>query len=165
MEERNYWLKRLEGIAVAAAGLDLGSNLAGISPSADETPSSTPDKRGLRGRLDYRFDSTLTADLHRLTGHSPFLLYTLLVSGLKVCLRRYTDEVDVAIGSPPLAASDHANALVIVDEVRDEESFRDLLHRVRQTLLDAYAHQLYPYRRLLKDLGLASGEMEEGEEA
>jgi len=165
-EERDYWLKRLEGIAAATTMLDLGPHTISMRAPAVEPPllSAGLDKRRLRGRLDYRFDPTLTAHLHRITGSSPFLLYTLLVGGLKVCLRRYTDAAEVAVGSPPLAACSHANALVIVDEVRDGESFRGLLQRVRQSLLDAYAHQRYPYHRLLKDLGLASGEAGEGED-
>jgi amino acid adenylation domain-containing protein len=167
MEERNYWLKRLESVAVATTRLDLGPRENGISPTGDETQllSTALDKRGLQGRLGHRFDATLTSHLHRLTGSSPFLLYTLLVSGLKVCLQRYTDAMKVTVGSPPLAECDHANALVIVNEVRGEESFREFSHRVRQSLLDAYAHQRYPYPRLLKDLGLAPDEMEERNDA
>ena len=167
MEERNYWLKRLEGVAVANTALDLGPHAIATLPPSDGTPLLTaePDKRRLWGRLDHRFDATLTTNLRRLTGPSPFLLYTLLVSGIKVCLRRYTGAVEAPVGSPPLAECDHANSLVIVDEVRDGESFRELLRRVRQGLLNAYAHQRYPYRRLLKELVLAPGEMDEGENA
>jgi amino acid adenylation domain-containing protein len=163
MEERNYWLKRLDRAAFATTRLDLGPQAIGVRPTGDETQSSSTavDKRGFKGRLDHRFDVTLTANLHRITGSAPFLLYALLVSGLKVCLQRYTDAILVTICSPPLAECDHANALVIANEVRYEESFRELSHRVRQSLLDAYAHQRYPYPRLLKDLGLASDEMGE----
>jgi amino acid adenylation domain-containing protein len=166
MDERNYWLKRLEGMA-AATTLDLGSHIISQRSPADETPwlhSDLDEPREWR-TLEYRFESTPLAHLRRITGRSPFLLYTLLVSSLKVCLRRYTGTVKVAVGSPPLAECDHANALVIVDEVKYGESFRDLLQRVRQSLLDAYAHQRYPYSHLLKDLGLASGAMAEGEDA
>jgi amino acid adenylation domain-containing protein/FkbM family methyltransferase len=167
MEERNYWLKQLEGIAPAMVALDSGWGTSSMRPPAHETPllSADLDKRRLRGSFEYRFDAPLTAHLHRLAGSSHFLLYTLLISSLKVCLRRYTDAIEVTIGSPPLAECNHANALVIVDAVRDEESFRDLLQRVRQSLLNAYAHQHYPYRRLLRDLGLVSGEIGQGEDA
>jgi amino acid adenylation domain-containing protein len=165
MEERNYWLKRLEGVAVARTMLDLDLSATTARPPSNGIPLSSADldKRRLKGRLNYSFDATLTTNLRRLTGPSAFLLYTVLVSGVKVCLRRYTGTVAAPLGSPPLAECDHANALAIVDEVRDGESFRELLQRVRQGLLNAYAHQRYPYRRLLKDLGLANGEMGENE--
>ena len=160
-EEKDYWLKRLAGMVVATT-LDPDLHMVGARFASDDTPplpDGVVERR--RGRLDYCFDTTLTAHLHRLTGPSPFLTYTLLVSGLKVCLRRYTGAAEVVVGSPPLAECRHANALVIVDEVRDGESFRDLALRVRRNLLEAYANQRYPYHRLIKELGVAGGEADE----
>src|SRR5262245_21280449 len=90
-EERDYWLKRLEGIT-AATVLEPDYHTIGVRPPADDAPLSPAGsgERRLRGRLDYCFDAALNPDLRRLTNSSPFLLYTLLVSGLKACLRHYT---------------------------------------------------------------------------
>jgi hypothetical protein len=136
-EERDYWSKRLVGVGTTML-LDPDCQADLALPAVDaQRVSDGKGERRLQGRLDYRFDPSLNADLDRLTGSSPFLLFVLLVSSLNVCLRRYTDTSEVAIGSPPLAESGQANALVIVNEVKDGERFRDLLLRVRQSLLEA----------------------------
>src|SRR5262245_6455118 len=163
-EEGSYWLKRLAGVGTAATMQDPDHNTVSARSNIDNAQPLPTDagERGLQGRLDHCFGATLTAHLYHLTGPSPVLNYTLLVSALKVCLQRYTGATEVAVGSPPLAECNHANVLVIVNEVKGQESFRELLLRVRQSLLDAYAHQRYPYRRLLKDLGVANGRAREG---
>jgi amino acid adenylation domain-containing protein len=164
-EERDYWLKRLAGITVPTRMLDPDRHTVGDRHPVCDVPPLPADigKYRLRRRLDHRFDTALTTQMHRLTAASPFLLYALLVSALKVCLSRYTGAAEVVVASPPLAEYSQANALVIVGEVRCGESFRELLLRVRQGLIDAYAHQRYPYHRLLNEAGVMSDETGDGE--
>ena len=83
--------------------------------------------------------------LTKLTGDSDFLLYTTLMTALKVCLRMYTGSRTIVVGSPARRFEDGSyvppNALPIVDELEDRSSFRECLLAVRQTLLDGYANQ------------------------
>jgi amino acid adenylation domain-containing protein/FkbM family methyltransferase len=84
------------------------------------------------------------------------------MAALKICLHKYTGSTSIVVGSPVRKQSDDSsqttNVLTIVDDVDDQLSFRQLLLNVRQTLLDAYARQRYPFDRLVWDLGLKSVE-------
>jgi amino acid adenylation domain-containing protein len=147
-EEGKYWLQRLAGSADARRTLNPDNHKAIDHPLS----RSEKSEQRLSGRLYYQFDRALYTQAHQLAGGSPFLIYTLLVSVLKVCIFRYTEAAGTAVGSPSLAECGQDNTLVISTEVNEGESFREFLLRVRQTLLEAYAHQRYPYRRLLKEL-------------
>lgn len=95
--------------------------------------------------------------LVELTGGSPFLIYTTLMAALKICLYKYTENSTIVVGSParkPASGPRPINALAIVNEVDESRSFKDILGDVRQTLLDAYTRQAYPYQYLIRDLGL-----------
>ena len=51
-----------------------------------------------------------------------------------------------------------ANVLIIVDDVHDHMTFRQLAVNVRTNLLEAYKRQIYPFDRLLRDLELENFE-------
>src|SRR5579875_64233 len=119
--------------------------------------------------LDYRRPSTLLYDpriveitfpyplnekLLQLSNGSLFLLYTILLSSLKICLYKYSNNNIIIVGSPARKEFDTPNALVTVDRVDDELTFRQLLLNVRETLLGAYRRQRYPFSRLIRNLGL-----------
>lgn len=141
--ERDYWLARLEG--------SLGrSRLSGIFAGTHAGEVSTDP-------LKIEFSEALTETLIRATKDSPFLLYTILMAALKVCLHKYTGERLIVVGSPSRrqeAVGASRNALAISDVVNEQQSFRQFLSEVRGTLTEAYARQRYPFVRLLQDLEL-----------
>ena len=147
IEERRYWQERL--------GELVGRPVAGLRTRRGEVEDVREKSDEEWEQLEYQFDAELSAAVQKLTSGSPFLQYTMWLAGLKVCLQQRTGVRQVAVGSPPLAGTGgtSANALVMVDEIRGGESFRELVLRVRQSLLEGYERQGYPYRRLLKDLG------------
>ena len=148
IEERRYWQERL--------GELVGRPVAGLRTRRGEVEDVREKSDGVEEweQFEHWFDAELSAAVQKLTSGSPFLQYTMWLAGLKVCLQQRTGVRQVAVGSPPLAGTSgtSANALVMVDEVRGGESFRELVLRVRQSLLEGYERQGYPYRRLLKDL-------------
>ena len=81
-----------------------------------------------------------------------------LMAALKICLHKYTGSRTLVVGSPSRKqeqlSAHPANALAIVDEVNPLITFKQFLLNVRQTLLDAYSRQHYPFDRLVRDLGL-----------
>src|ERR1051326_4803906 len=147
-EERDYWVERLSR-EHGASNL-LPDYKRGRGPSA----KTEAVELRLRGELFER--------LHKMTGDSPFLLYTILLSAIKVCLHKYTQNSTIITGSPVLKDRDGApvkpNALAILNEIDDGMSFKEVLMGVREALLAAYAKQSYPFQRIVNDLGLEAQE-------
>src|SRR5262249_4875095 len=79
---------------------------------------------------------------------------------LEICLARYTGSDKVVIGSPARRKDGATviNALAIAGELDDQMSFRDFLLKTRETLIEAYARQSYPFDRLIQDLNLSKEE-------
>lgn len=147
-EERDYWLKKLpHELGVSNFPLDY------------ERPSSFS---AVTGAVHLNIPGNLCEKLRKLTGGSSFLLYVVLVTACKICLFKYTKNDVIVVGSPARRRSDapqqSASAMTIVDEIDDAMTFRQLILKVRETLLEAFAMQNYPYRRLVADFGLKNVE-------
>ncbi|HEY1404484.1 MAG TPA: amino acid adenylation domain-containing protein, partial [Pyrinomonadaceae bacterium] len=79
----------------------------------------------------------------------------------KTLLYRYTGQEDIVIGTP-IAGRNRAevkgligfflNTLVLRTELSGNPSFDELLERVRETTVGAYAHQDLPFEKLLEEL-------------
>ncbi|HEX7331307.1 MAG TPA: amino acid adenylation domain-containing protein [Pyrinomonadaceae bacterium] len=140
-EAQDYWRAKLSNLTERAHFL----------PDY-ERPSTYLDERE---QLTVTLPAPVCERLNKLSGNSPFLLYTALHAAMKVCLHKYNGNTHISLGSPSrknAEANEPANALAIVDEVRSEMSFKQLLMNVRETLLEAYAKQNYPFVRLVRDL-------------
>src|SRR5688572_3715831 len=128
-ETLNYWRGKLSNLTERAHFL----------PDY-ERPSTYLDERE---QLAVTLPAQVCERLNKLSGNSPFLLYTALHSALKVCLHKHSGSTTIVAGSPsrkaPEGVNEPANALAIVDEVRGEMNFKQLLMNVRETLLESYA--------------------------
>jgi len=91
---------------------------------------------------------------------SPFMLFT---ATLNVLLYRYTAKRNVVIGAPianrgNIGLEDqigfYANTIGLKVNLSGEQSFKDLLERVKACILDASKYESYPYNLLIEDLGL-----------
>ena len=142
--ERDYWIEKLSAAAPSAA-----------APRPDfERPASGA---GRRESFNAEVPEATRAQLSKITKDSPVLVYTALLAALAVCLRRHACERVVAVGGPARAVGGEGqapNALALVCEVDDREGFKSLLLRTRETVLEAYARQTYPFDDLVSDLGL-----------
>ena len=88
-------------------------------------------------------------------------LYAVCLASLQVLLYRYTNQEDTTIVTPVFGRSrsqfartvgDFVNMLVLRERLQAEVTGRDLLAQTKHGLLEALAHQDYPYSRLLSDL-------------
>src|SRR5215467_4497235 len=134
-DEKDYWANRLSA-TLEPSGLPLDFN---------RPPAFSSEKGSLRTTLP----DELVEKLRQLTGGSPFLTYTALLSALKVCIHKYTASRVITVGSPAMRTSDltvqHVNAVALVDRLSRQMSFQQLLMSVRQTLIEAYDNQHYPF--------------------
>ncbi len=145
-QQMNYWRGRLKDLTFAE-----------ISPDFPRPPLRT-----FRGALESivlpRELAEQTLELSQRTGNTKFFI---LLAALKVLLQRLTTEEDIVVGAH-IAGRDRPetqammgcflNTLVLRTNLSGNPTFRDLLKRVRETALGAYANQEIPFERLLQEL-------------
>ena len=144
--ELDYWRKRLAGMET----LEL--------PTDHQRPPA-PSYRGAMRRLVIERD--LTEKLRALGHREGVTLFMILLGGFDILMSRYSGQEDVALGTD-IANRNRAeiegligffvNQLVLRVEVGASESFSELLSRVREVCLGAYAHQDAPFEKLVEEL-------------
>jgi hypothetical protein len=126
------------------------------------TDRARPPVQRHRGSHHYlSFDGELgraIADLSRREGVTVFMA---LLAVFDTLLYRFTGQDDILVGAP-IANRNHVelegligfftNTLVLRSRVGGNPSFRELLQRVRETALGAYAHQDLPFEKLVETL-------------
>ena len=97
-------------------------------------------------------------ELGRRHGATPFMT---LLAGLASLFHRYTGATDLVLGSPIANRQDRrlegvvgffVNNLVLRLDAAGDPAFGELLRRVRETALAAYAHQDLPFDKLVEEL-------------
>jgi amino acid adenylation domain-containing protein len=146
---RSYWLDQLAGLL---SPLELPADLP-------RPPLKTFDGKICRIAVD----AVLTQQLRQLGVRRGLTLFMVLAATLKILLYRYTGQPDIIVGFP-VAGRNHpdtaeqigcfVNVLALRDRLTAEESIAAVLGKIRQTMLDAYEHQAYPFDKLVEELEL-----------
>ncbi|MEF2965236.1 amino acid adenylation domain-containing protein [Paenibacillus sp. M1] len=111
-----------------------------------------------------QLSTELAEGLQRLARRSGCTLFMTLLAVFDVLLYRLSGQSDVVVGVPtagrtakPLepVVGMFVNTLLLRSEVTDELLFSDLLRRVRETALSAYANQDVPLEKWVKELDSA----------
>ncbi|MBD3882897.1 amino acid adenylation domain-containing protein [Phormidium tenue FACHB-886] len=142
----SYWRQQLKEVP----HLDL--------PGAASRPAMQTH-RGASQLLE--FPQQLLDALEDLSQRSGVTLFMTLLAAFQTLLYRYTGQTDIAVGSP--IANRHrselegligflVNSLVLRTDLADDPPFWELLHRVRDVTLAAYAHQDLPFEKLVEEL-------------
>jgi amino acid adenylation domain-containing protein len=144
--ELEYWRKQLDGME----NLEL------------PTDYPRPAVQSYRGSAkSFVIERKLSEALRELSAREGVTLFMTMLGGLDVLLSRYSGQEDVALGTDIANRNREeiegligffVNQLVLRVEVKTGESFRELLKRVREVCLGAYAHQDAPFDRLVEEL-------------
>lgn len=105
-----------------------------------------------RGASHYlKLDETLTVALKALSRQAGATLFMTLLAAFQVLLHHLTGQDDIAVGSP-MAGRNRAelekligffvNMLVLRADLAGDPDFREVVRRVREVALGAYAHQI-----------------------
>lgn len=148
-----YWKKQLAG---APPYLDL--------PTDRPRPAQRTDGSG-SSSLQLPID--LLTELNALSRREGVTLFMTLLAAFQLLLQRYSGQDDIVVGTP-VGGRSHteterligffANTLLLRTQLQGDPTVRELLARVRDVTLDAYAHQDFPLDRLVEELG-AGGDL------
>lgn len=148
-KQRQYWLDRFKG---EIKELEL--------PADHQRPEvMTFEGAAVPIRLNSQFKRNVSK-LSRETGTTPYMILLCLINTL---LFKYSGQQDIIVGTP-IVGRQHpdlqniigmfVNMLAMRNFPTPNKSFLQLLEEVKQSALDAYENQDYPFEDLVAELGL-----------
>ncbi|HSK75747.1 MAG TPA: amino acid adenylation domain-containing protein [Thermoanaerobaculia bacterium] len=159
-----HWQRRwLEGEALEVHLRYWRRRLAGAPPllalPADRPRPANPSLRG--ARHSFVLPEEVGEALRRISREEGATLFMTLLAGFKILLHRLTGRDDLVAGTdianrtrPELEGliGFFINGLALRTDLSGNPTFRELLGRVRDLSLEAYAHQDLPFERLVEEL-------------
>ena len=145
-EQLAYWREQLTD----AAALEL--------PTDRPRPAVLTSHGTMRS---FALGKEVTEALKALSQTENVTLFMTLLAAWQILLSHYSGQEDVVVGTP-IANRTHAqteeligffvNTLVLRTDLSGEPTFRELLGRVREVCMGAYAHQEVPFERVVEEL-------------
>ncbi|NHC34670.1 non-ribosomal peptide synthetase [Scytonema millei] len=142
----SYWRSQLTDLSV-------------LNLPTDRARSAIQNYRG--ATQNFQLSKNLTQSLEAFSQQSGVTLFMTLLAAFQTLLYRYTGQEDIAVGSPianrnrpeiePLIGF-FVNSLVLRTHLSGNPTFQELLGRVREVTLGAYAHQDLPFEKLVEEL-------------
>ena len=139
-----HWKRQLAGLETLELPIDL----------------PRPTVRSMRGAsVAFNLSAELTDQLKQLARQEAVTLYMLLLAAFQTLLFRYTEQADVAVGSPVAGRTRSEtenligcfiNTLVLRTDLSGDPAFTRLLQSVKEVTLDAFAHQDVPFEKLVE---------------
>lgn len=136
--------------------------LVGITPMQLLTDRPRPLIQTSRGAKQHlALSADLSAKLKRLSHDRETTLFMTLMAAFQALLHRYTAQDDIVIGCPVAGRTRpevenligfFLNMLILRGDTSGDPTFFELLDRVRQVCLAAYARQDLPFEKLVEEL-------------
>ena len=137
--------------------------LAGAPPTVDlPNDGARPSQLNYRGATFlFELSEALSESLTALSRREGTTLFMTLLAAFKALLFRYTGQSDIVIGTPVANRNREelegligffVNTLALRTDFSGNPTFREVLHRVREVSLGAYAHQDLPLELLVEEL-------------
>jgi amino acid adenylation domain-containing protein len=146
-EDLAYWKGKLEGDLIP---LNLPADY-------DRPLQQTTNGEHEKGVLGY----SEVVRLRKLAGDNQATVNMVLLTVFKVLLYRLSGQTDILVGSP-IAGRNHEklenligffiNTLVLRSDLSGDPPFATMLSRVRQTSLEAFTHQEFPFEKIVEIL-------------
>jgi amino acid adenylation domain-containing protein len=148
-EQLGYWKSRLEG-----------------APPLLEIPTDrprTPGRQEHGGSHRFALPAETSRELRALSRREGTTLFMTLLAAWQALLARYAGQEDVVVGTPVAGRTQaetegligfFVNMLALRGELGGDPTWLELLARVRETALGAYAHQHLPFEHLVDELGV-----------
>ncbi len=136
--------------------------LADASTLALPTDRPRPAVQSFRGAIaSFELSASLTDMLRSLSNREGVTLFMTLLGAFQALLCRYTGQEDICVGSPIANRNQSeiqgligffVNTLVLRTHLSGNPSFLELLNRVREVCVGAYAHADIPFEQLVEEL-------------
>ncbi|HKQ60133.1 MAG TPA: condensation domain-containing protein, partial [Candidatus Polarisedimenticolaceae bacterium] len=145
--ELAYWKRRL------------GQLPDPLSLPADHPRPAQRSSRGAARSIEV--PAALASELRALGRREGVTLFMTLLAAFDALLLRVTGQTDLVVGSPVAGRTRpeterlvgfFVNTLALRVDLTGNPTFRELLRRVRQTVVEALAHQDLPFERLVEEL-------------
>ena len=146
-EQLEYWRQQLDG------------DLPVLALATDKIHSGPQHHQGAVQAVT--LDGKLSEQLLELSVREGVTMFMVLLAGWQLLLSRYSGQEDICVGTP-IANRNRAetedligffvNTLVLRTDLSGDPSVRELLARVREVCLGAYAHQDMPFEKLVEAL-------------
>lgn len=144
LNHKEYWIKQFQGeLPVLMLATDKGR----------------PAVRTYNGGLVIKVIDAATAKAFKAAGQEQgSTLFMALLAAVNTLLYKYTGQQDIIIGSPIAGRENidlenqigfYINTLALRTRFSGENSFKEILERVKEVTLGAYEHQVYPFDELV----------------
>ncbi|MBD1900681.1 amino acid adenylation domain-containing protein [Trichocoleus sp. DQ-A3] len=135
------------------------NNLPSLNLPTDKPRPAAPTYQGATQFLE--LPKSLSEELEALSQRQGVTLFMTLLAAFQTLLYRYTQQEDIVVGSPIANRNRReiegligffVNSLVLRTNLSGNPTFLELLSRVREVALGAYAHQDLPFEKLVEEL-------------
>ncbi|MGE5479919.1 MAG: amino acid adenylation domain-containing protein, partial [Chloroflexota bacterium] len=147
--QKKYWLEKLSG---ELAALDL------------PIKNARPLFKTYRGKT---FKQSVSQDTYRafekFTRDGSTSMFAFFTAALKSLLHRYTNQEDIIIGGAVAGRGNRSldgtvglfsNTVALRDQIKSDDTFEDVLYKVKNTIQESLENQDYPFDLLVEDLDL-----------